>query len=56
MLCFFSRYEGEREQSEQEVLDNSVCELEVIFRATSGEDFPERNPESKLKLSVFRRV
>ncbi len=55
LLCFFHRYECSREAYEAQVLAASCCDLEVLWRGTSGEDFPERDPEQKLRLTAFRR-
>ena len=55
LLCFFHRYECTREAYEREVLDASDCELDITWRGTSGDDFPERDPDQKLRLTVFER-
>ena len=55
LLCFFHRYERTRHTYEEQVLSNAACELEVVWRGTSGEDFPEKDPDQKLRLTAFRR-
>jgi 23S rRNA (cytosine1962-C5)-methyltransferase len=55
LLCFFHRFDRSREAYEREVLDNAGISLEPIWRGTSGEDFPEHDPERKLRLTAFVR-
>ena len=55
LLCFFHGYEMTRKTFEDQVLEASRCDLEVLWRGTSGDDFPEHDPEKKLRLTVFQR-
>jgi len=55
LLCFFNRIDRNRASLEQEVLEHAGVPLEPIWRGTSGEDFPERDPERKLRLTAFAR-
>jgi 23S rRNA (cytosine1962-C5)-methyltransferase len=55
MLCFFHHSESSHEEHEAEVLDAAQSELEILWRGTSGEDFPEREPNRKLRLTAFVR-
>lgn len=55
LLCFFSRYDHRRAAYEKEVLDHAGVRLGVLWRGESGEDFPEDDPERKLRLTAFVR-
>jgi 23S rRNA (cytosine1962-C5)-methyltransferase len=55
LLCFFHRRERSRADSEQEVLDASPFPLEVLHRGTSGDEFPEADPEARLRFTAFVR-
>ena len=55
LLCFFSSYRRTRSAYEAEVLGASPVPLDVIWRGTSGIDFPEEDPESKLRVTAFAR-
>ena len=55
LLCLFSRRGRTRAVSEAEVLENAAVPLAVMARGTSGEDFPEADPEARLRFTVFRR-
>ncbi len=55
LLCFLHRASGSWSDREAEICEAAGVPLEVIWRGTSGEDFPERDLESKLRLSAFRR-
>ena len=55
LLCFFSRYDRSRAAYEAEVLENAGVLLSVLWRGESGEDFPEEDPERKLRLTAFVR-
>lgn len=55
LLCFFSRYGQRRAAYEEEVRRASSCPLEVRWRGTSGADFPEEDPEAKLRFTAFQR-
>ncbi len=55
LLCFLHRASGSWSDCEAEICEAAGVPLEVIWRGTSGEDFPERNLEAKLRLSAFRR-
>jgi len=55
LLCFFSSYRRTRTAYEAEVLAAAPYPLDVIWRGTSGIDFPEEDPESKLRVTAFSR-
>ncbi|MBL4846232.1 MAG: class I SAM-dependent methyltransferase [Planctomycetes bacterium] len=55
LLCFFHRRDKPRSEYEQEVLEASPAPLEILWRGTSGVDFPEANVESKLRFTAFAR-
>ena len=55
LLCFFSRFDREREDFERDVLENAGGPLSVLWRGESGEDFPEADSERKLRLTAFLR-
>jgi 23S rRNA (cytosine1962-C5)-methyltransferase len=55
LLCFFSRYDRVRAACEKDVLENAGVPLSVLWRGESGEDFPEAEPERKLRLTAFVR-
>ena len=55
LLCFFSRRCRARDVYEQEIRAASEDSLDVIARGTSGEDFPEADPEDRLRFTVFER-
>jgi len=55
LLCFFSRYDHKRAAYEKEVLDHAGVPLGVLWRGESGQDFPEDDPERKLRLTAFAR-
>ena len=56
ILCTFSRREISRATYESSILAASGGALEVAARGESGIDFPEANPEHKLRFALFRRV
>ena len=56
LLCFFSRFDRTRAEYERDVLDHAGTPLEVIWRGTSGVDFPAIDAEQKLRMTVFERV
>lgn len=53
LLCFFHRYNRSRAEYEEEVMAHAGIELRVVERGASGSDFPEDNPEQKMRFSVF---
>ena len=53
LLCFFHRQERSLEDCEGEVLNASPVPLEVFWRGTSGIDFPEDDPQAKLRFTAF---
>ena len=55
LLCFFSRYDRPSQCGEGEVLEAAAGCLEVIWRGTSGPDFPEDEDARKLHLTAFLR-
>ncbi len=55
LLCFFNRFDRCRVDLEQDVLESSEVPLEVLWRGSSGEDFPEDDRERKLRLTAFVR-
>ncbi len=55
LLCFFHRRERRRGDCEQEVLDASPFPLLVLHRGTSGDEFPETDPEARLRFTAFVR-
>jgi 23S rRNA (cytosine1962-C5)-methyltransferase len=55
LLCFFHHSDRSRDDHEQAVLAAAGVPLEVAWRGTSGDDFPETDPNRKLRLTAFRR-
>jgi len=55
LLCFFHRRERSRADCEQEVLDASPFLLQVLHRGASGDEFPEADPEARLRFTAFVR-
>lgn len=55
LLCFFHRFDRSRAEFESEVMANAECDLSVLWRGTSGFDFPELDPERKLRVTAFER-
>lgn len=55
LLCFFHRFDRSRAEFEAEVMAHSACDLSVLWRGTSGPDFPELDPERKLRVTAFIR-
>jgi len=56
LLCLFHRRERSWADSETEVHRASPVPLEVLWRGTSGDDFPEHDVESKLRFTAFARA
>lgn len=56
VLCTFSRREMPRAAYEDAILEASAGALAVEARGGSGVDFPEDDPEQKLRFTVFRRM
>jgi 23S rRNA (cytosine1962-C5)-methyltransferase len=54
LLYFFHRG-GERAERERGVVDAAGGELEVVWRGASGDDFPERSLDDKLRVTAFAR-
>ena len=55
LLCFFHRFDRARAEFESEVMAHAECDLSVLWRGTSGSDFPELDPERKLRVTAFER-
>ncbi|MCA8959633.1 MAG: class I SAM-dependent methyltransferase, partial [Planctomycetes bacterium] len=55
LLCFFHRFDRTRDAFEREVIEASDHTLRIEWRGTSGPDFPENDPERKLRLTAFVR-
>ena len=55
LLCFFSREDVSREESEAAVERGAGMPLEVIWRGTSGVDFPAQGEERQLRLTAWRK-
>ena len=53
LLCFFHRRDVPRERYEAQVFEASPRPLQVLWRGTSGDDFPEADPEAKLRFTAF---
>ena len=53
LLCFFSRFDQSRAQYEAEVAAAGAGKLQLWWRGSSGDDFPEENPEAKLRLTAW---
>jgi 23S rRNA (cytosine1962-C5)-methyltransferase len=53
LLCFFSRYDQSRQEYEAEVTAAGAGKLQPWWRGSSGDDFPEKIPEKKLRLTVW---
>ena len=56
LLCLFSRYQQCREAYETEVREACPHVLDVLWRGTSGDDFPETDPDHKLRMTAFVRA
>lgn len=56
LLCFFHRFDQTRASFETEVLEHAGVPLEITWRGSSGDDFPEDNPERKLRVTAFTRA
>ncbi|MDF1700724.1 MAG: class I SAM-dependent methyltransferase [Planctomycetota bacterium] len=56
ILCSFSRRDVSRTENEARI--RAACDgaLEVIGRGSSGVDFPEADPEAKLRFSAWARA
>lgn len=55
LLCFFHRFDRSRAEFEAEVMAHAAYDLRVLWRGTSGPDFPELDPERKLRVTAFER-
>lgn len=55
LVCLFHRWDQTRDAYEKQVCEHAGVPLELMARGTSGEDFPERDAEAKMRYSVFRR-
>lgn len=55
LLCFFSRFDQSRQEYEAEVAAAGDGRLQPSWRGASGDDFPEANPESKLRLTAWTK-
>ncbi|MEM7165537.1 MAG: class I SAM-dependent methyltransferase [Planctomycetota bacterium] len=56
LVCFFHRWDQTRAQYEAQIIEHAAVPLAVSHRGTSGADFPEDDPEAKMRYSVFQRV
>ncbi|ACY14771.1 class I SAM-dependent methyltransferase [Haliangium ochraceum] len=56
LLCLFHHDERPHQALEAALVGACEIALEPIWRATSGADFPEPDPQRKLRLSAFARV
>lgn len=54
LLCFFHRRGRPLADCEGEVLAVAGRRLQVLWRGTSGVDFPEQSADSKLRFTAFR--
>ena len=54
MMCFFHRFEMSLAEFEGQVETHAKRALEPIWRCTSGLDFPEPDPDRKLRVTVYR--
>lgn len=55
LIAMFHRFDSTWEQEEDSVIKASNGELILETRFTSGIDFPEDNPNNKLRVSIFRK-
>ena len=53
MMCLFHRFESTLEDLEGQVVQHAQTPLEVIWRCTSEEDFPDPDPSRRLRVTVF---
>jgi len=54
MMCFFHRFEMSLGEFEKQVETHAQRPLEAIWRCTSEEDFPEPDPDRKLRVTVYQ--
>lgn len=54
LMVFFNRRGSDWLEQEKDVFEAAGRDLEVIWRSTSGQDFPEAKEEDRLRMSVFR--
>jgi 23S rRNA (cytosine1962-C5)-methyltransferase len=54
LLCFFHHRGKALEACEAEVLAGAGRRVQVLWRGTSGADFPEQSPDAKLRFTAFR--
>ena len=55
MLCFF-HYGSGIDDEEQKIIDSSDGTLEIIWRGTSGDDYPEVDTTKKLRVTAFKKI
>jgi 23S rRNA (cytosine1962-C5)-methyltransferase len=55
LLCFFHRKERTLADYEAEIQSASPVPLEVLARGASGTDYPEDDPQAKLRFTAFVR-
>lgn len=53
LLCMFHRFNATWEDADNEVITASQSKLQLHEHFNSGIDFPEDNPNNKLRVSVF---
>ena len=53
LICMFHRFDADWDAFEKQVISASKVTLSRSHRLTSGVDFPETNPENKLRVSIF---
>jgi len=57
LLCFFNRWDTSWRQMEDQVLEaaNDLNQsLSIVWRDTSSMDFPEQDPDRKLRMTAFQ--
>jgi len=57
LLCFFNRWDTSWSQMENEIKEAGIeknLSLSVVWRGTSGIDFPEQDPDRKLRMTAFQ--
>lgn len=56
LICMYHRFDATWDESDTEIIEASQGTLKVSERFTSECDFPEANPEKKLRVSIFRKL
>jgi len=54
MLCFFHHLSEPRDELEAKIVRECGDDLEIAWRGSSGDDFPETEPAHKSRMTAFR--